>query len=284
MAAAPSPPDLLPTTPFLAHASLEAQLSELPAGWDAAKAWRELKGQLPPALRQHVRERAVDAVLEQARRLVRHAARPTRQVAVTWPATGELDVEATLERPPPWAPEDLALTRAEPRDVDAVAILDMSLSMTGEKIALLAVAAAILHMRLDTVAVVAFDTTAHVLVRAGERVGVRELVRRVLGVPAQGYTNIQGGLAAALKELHSSRRRERVGMLFSDGVANVGWDPVPVAGRFPRLHVVHLGAHHVQGARSCKDMARAGRGKLYRARSYADLPGVVRSAVRELFR
>ncbi len=284
MAAVSTPNEHLPTTPFVAHASLEAQLTELPAGWDAAKAWRQLQGQLPAALRQRVLESAIDGVLAHAKRLVRHAARPTRTLSVRWPEHGDLDVEATLDSPPPWTPTDVVLTRTEPRDVDIVAILDMSLSMTGEKIALLAVATAILHLKVENVAVVAFDTTPHLLVRAGERVSTREVVRRVLGVPAQGYTNIEGGLDAGLRELRQSRRRERVGMLFSDGVANVGWDPVPVAGRFPRLHVVHLGAHHVQGARTCRDMARAGRGKLYRARTYADLPGVVRGAVRELFR
>jgi Mg-chelatase subunit ChlD len=146
------------------------------------------------------------------------------------------------------------------------------------------VAASILRLKLEHVTVVAFDTVAHVLVRAGEDVGVREVARRVLSVPAQGYTNIEGGLDAGLEQLRRARLRERVGIVFTDGVANVGWDPVRVAGRYPRLHVVHLGEHHVQGARCCRDMARAGRGKLYRARTYGDLPQVVRGAVRELFR
>ncbi len=226
----------------------------------------------------------MDAVLTHARRLVRHAARPHRAEEVGWPEDGELDLDSTLERPRPWAPIDLRLTRLVPREVDVVAILDMSLSMTGEKIALVAVAAAILRLRLEHVAVVAFDTHPHVLVRVGEDVAPRELVRRVLSVPAQGYTNIEGGLAAALAQLRRSTRRERVGLLLTDGVANVGHDPVGAAGRMPRLHVVHVGDHHPQGARACRAMAQAGRGRLYRARTYADLPDVVRRAVRELFR
>lgn len=302
----------LPTTPFVAHSSLEAQLAELPVGWDAAKAWRQLRGQVPTSLRQRVLESAIDGVLTHAQRLLRHAARPLRTVEDGWPGVGELDLERSLEaggwtrhdvpgeRGASWGgggalrnaspsrshvvPADLRLVRPEPREVDAIVILDMSLSMTGEKIALLAVATAILHMKLEHVAVMAFDTVPHPVVAIGEHVGVREVVRRVLSVPAQGYTNLEGGLNAALTELRRSRRRERVALLFTDGVANVGWDPVPVAARFPRLHVVHLGGHHVQGARTCRDMARAGRGKLYRARTYADLPLVVRGAVRELFR
>ena len=62
-------------------------------------------------------------------------------MADAWPAEGELDLAATLENPRPWRPDDLVLSRREPRDADVVAILDMSLSMTGEKIALVAVAA-----------------------------------------------------------------------------------------------------------------------------------------------
>ena len=207
-----------------------------------------------------------------------------RSEAACWPGEGDLDLEATLERPRPWGQDDIRLQRRVPREADVVAVLDMSLSMTGEKIALVAVATAILRIKLQRVAVVAFDTVPHVLVRAGEAPSVRELVRRVLEVPAQGYTNIEGGLIAGHGELRRGRQRERVGLLFTDGVANVGWDPVRAAFRYPRLHVVHVGEHHPQGARSCLAMARAGRGRLYRARAYQDLPTVVRRAVSELFR
>lgn len=272
------------TGAFIAHESAEVNLSQIPAGWDAAKDWRRLRTTPSALLRQRTLDAAIDAILEHARRLLRHAARPVRAVESGWPAEGELDLERTLDSPRPWSPASLRVVRNQPREVDVVAILDMSLSMTGEKIALVAVAAAILRLKLEHVALVAFDTSAHRLVRVGEDVAPRELVRRVLEVPAQGYTNIEGGLEAALDELRRSRRRERVGLLFTDGVANVGWDPVPVAARFPRLHVVHLGDHHPQGARCCRDMSRAGRGRLYRARTYADLPAVVREAVRELFR
>lgn len=227
-------------------------------------------------------------ILERARQLVRHAARPMRAVESGWPAPGELDVERTLEHAGPdlaaYRPFDLRVSRREPREADVVVILDMSLSMTGEKVALVALATAILRMRLEHVAVVAFDTGAHRVVRVGEAVSLRELVRRVLEVPARGYTNIEAGLAAGLDELGHARRRERVALLFTDGCANIGADPVPTAARFPRLHVVHLGGHNPVGARNCKAMALAGRGKLFRAHTYQDLPKVVRAAVGELFR
>lgn len=257
---------------------------ELPTGWEAATQWRRLREALSGPRRLAVQRQAIDAILRRARDLVRHARRPTRREEVGWPETGDLDLESTLDRPRPWAAADLRLVRDVPLEADLVAVLDMSRSMTGEKIALVALATAILRMKLEHVAVVAFDTHPHTLVRTGESLGVRELVRRVLEVPAQGYTNIQGGLERGLEQLGRSRRRERVGLLFTDGVANVGLDPVRVAARYPRLHVVHVGPHNPVGARTCQRIAAAGRGRLYRARAYADLPEVVRRAVRELFR
>ncbi len=272
------------THPFFASQDSGLKMVELPAGWDAATSFHRLKRQLPGPMRQLVRERAVDVILKRARDLLRHASRPTHAVRDRLPSEGELDLDATLEQPRPWAPEDLVLARVEPREADVVAVLDMSLSMTGEKIALTALAAAILRLKLDNVAVVAFDTEAHILVRVGESVDPRELVRRVLEVPAQGYTNIEAGLRLALRELKRSTRRERVGILISDGIYNVGWDPVRVAATYPKLHVVQVGQEERQGTKTCTRMATAGRGRLYRAVAYEDLPRVVRTLVREVFR
>jgi Mg-chelatase subunit ChlD len=225
----------------------------------------------------------VDAVMERARRLLRHASRPLQGVKDGYPAEGELDLEATLERVRPWSAADIRVRRIEPREADVVLVLDMSLSMTGEKIALTAVAAAILKIKLEHIAVVQFDTQAHVLVRCGEGVAVRELVRRILTVPAQGYTNIEAGLEEGLRVLRAGRHRERLGIVLTDGIANMGWDPVRVAARYPRLHVVQLGNRDRHGARTCRRMAQAGRGLRYEAVIYPQLPGVMRQLVRDCF-
>lgn len=255
-----------------------------PEGWEAATQYHRLKRQLPPALRVEVRERAVRAILERAQALTRHARRPTRAVDDAWPAEGELDLDGTLEQPRPWRPADLRLHRVEPRQADVVAVLDMSLSMTGPKVALVALATAILHLRLDSLAVVHFDTRARTLLRLGETVPPEELVRRVLEVPAQGYTNIEAGLLRAERELQRATHRERVVILLSDGIANMGGDPARVAARLPRLHLVQVGGEEKIGTESCRRMAQAGRGRLWRAPRYEDLPEVVHGLVREVFR
>jgi len=165
-----------------------------------------------------------------------------------------------------------------------VAVLDMSLSMTGEKIALTALATAILSLSLDQIAVISFDTTSRKLVDLCEHVTTEELVRRVLTVPAQGYTNITAGIRAANRILRRSQRRERAAIVMTDGVANVGGSPIAVAGQIPKLHVVQVGPEEPRGAQVCRSMAGAGRGRHYRAPTYEDLPAVARRLVRECFR
>ena len=265
-----------------AHAR-QLLFDELPHGWHAAAQYHQLKRTLPDHLRRQVEARAVETIVRRARDLLRHAARPTRSVTVRFPEQGELDLEETLEQPRPWGPSDLVLRRTEPRDADVVAILDMSLSMTGEKVALTALAAAILKMRLERLAVVQFDTEARALVRLDESVPVRELVRRILTVPAQGYTNIEAGLSVGLDTLSRGRGRERVGIVMTDGIANIGGDPADIASAYPRLHVVQIGSMERQGTRTCNAIARAGRGRRYCAIIYAQLPMVVRQLVRDCF-
>lgn len=280
-------------SPFFESDAQAQELAELPAGWEAAQSLHRLKKRLSDKALRIVSERAIDAILQRAKALLRHAAHPTRLTRRSWPAEGDLDLDATLEAPrqvpqapmtAPFQPHDIVVARQEPRDADVVAILDMSLSMTGEKIALVAVAAAILRMKLESVAIVAFDTNAHVLVRLDESLPLRELVRRIIMVPAQGYTHISAGLEAGLEQLARSKRRERVGLLLSDGISNVGWDPVRVAQRFPALHVVQLGRDLPQGSKTCRDMARAGRGRRFHAPTYVALPSVVKRVIREVFR
>ena len=262
----------------------QSQQRELPEGWDAATSYHKLKRQLSPEQRTIARERAIQAILDRAYALLRHAARPTRRVEDGFPAEGELDLDATLERVRPWSPQDLRVERVQPREADVIAILDMSLSMTGPKIALTALATAILRLRLDHVAVVHFDTKAHKLVGINEPVSPRELVRRVLEVPAQGYTNIEAGLKRSWRELSRGHRRERVGILMSDGMANMGADPARAAQRFPVLHIVQVGSEEKLGTETCRRMAEAGHGRVYRAPTYEELPVVVRRLVRDVFR
>ena len=243
-----------------------ARPSRRPARWTTAAHWRsssaaapedldgwKLAGDLSAGALRHAGERAylcaqqlaAGAVLRRAARLVGPLKAATRTVRepLLEPWGGELDVEATLEnllgKPNP-EPGDLIVQRRVDRRHQVVLMVDTSLSMAGEKMALAAVAAAVLALKLRTgdLAVVSFADGARVVSRFGEEVAPAELVRRMLAVPCGGGTDIAAALEAGHAELQRGRDPGRSGLLVSDGVHTSGADPLPAAARFGPLHVL----------------------------------------------
>ena len=193
----------------------------------------------------YAQQLAAGAVLQRAGRLVGPLKAATRTVRepMLEPWAGELDVEATLEnllgKPHP-EPGDLIVQRRVDRRRQVVLMIDTSLSMAGEKMALAAVAAAVLALKLrpGDLAVVLFADGARVVSRFGEEVTPAELVRRMLAVPCGGGTDIAAALRLGHAELQRGRDPSRSGLLVSDGVCTSGDDPLPTAARFGPLHVL----------------------------------------------
>jgi MoxR-like ATPase/Mg-chelatase subunit ChlD len=214
--------------------------------------WR-LAGDLSAGALAHAGERAylcaqhlaAGAVLRRAARLVGplQAATKTVREPMLEPWGGELDVEATVEnllgKPHP-EPGDVIVQRRVDRRHQVVLMVDTSLSMAGEKMALAAVAAAVLALKLRAgdLAVVLFADGARVISRFGEEVAPAELVRRMLAVPCGGGTDIAAALRLGHAELQRGRDPSRSGLLVSDGVHTSGADPLPAAARFGPLHVL----------------------------------------------
>jgi len=252
-------------------------------------AWKKLLKAHPRRL-ERMRNRAVGAVIRRAKELLRRQSRPTEVVVSDWaPGTSaELDVEETMERATgkrDIEPEDLAVSERRDKRADLALALDCSLSMAGENLALLAVAAAVLALRADPrdLAVVAFETHAETLTRRGEAISAEDVVRRILEVPAGGFTNIEAGLTEARKALGSSRNPRRAVILVSDGKSTEGGDPRDVARHLPRLHVVHIG-RDAHGRRLSRALANLGKGAFESAPGYRALPNAMDRLSRRIFR
>jgi uncharacterized protein with von Willebrand factor type A (vWA) domain len=159
---------------------------------------------------------------------------------------------------------------------DAALLLDTSLSMSGTKLALLAVAAAVMALKLpsEDFSVISFESSARVLKKIRKTLPIDQLVIKILEVPAAGYTNIQAGLQEALKQLKRGKRPDRVAILLSDGKYTLGGDPLLVAQHFSRLHVVMLGDFNID-PKLCAAMAAAGHGRLYKAPAFETLPRIL---------
>ena len=153
-----------------------------------------------PGLRLFAERLAARAVLARAARLVgplRGATVSVREL-LREPYGGELDLETTLEnllgKPFP-EPGDWVLRRREERRHQVVLMVDTSLSMSGENMAIAAVAAAVLALKLkpEDLSVVVFEDQARAVSRLHDEVPVEELVRRMLREAVWGSNQRGGG-------------------------------------------------------------------------------------------
>ena len=274
------PPEPLPDAE--AHLLLAGKLAVEPEavdGWTVATRLSDTSFALGDRrLKAYAQRIATAAVLRRAWRLVgplRRATRPVREV-MEEPFRGELEVEATLEnvagkRFPEH--DDWIVERREDTEQQLVLMMDASLSMAGENLAIAAVAAAVLalKMRPEDLSVVVFESVARVVSRLEERDDPEQIVTRLLSEPARGYTNIEAGLRLGGREIGRGRNPRKAGLLITDGVSTAGGDPVPAADAFPRLHVL-LTEDYKMDPELCERLASIGRGEVFRVRHHAELP------------
>ncbi len=157
----------------------------------------------------------------------------------------------------------------------AVLMIDASGSMQGESLSMAAASAASLAMNLDyrdEYSIVLFSEKAHVLKRMEQSLHLDQVICNLLNMLPEGRTNIGLGLSVGLKEIERSRVEQRMGILLTDGWQNVGQDPLGLAGRFPKLHVISLPGGNPELA---ERIARAGRGRYIALREMLNVPTAV---------
>jgi Mg-chelatase subunit ChlD len=229
-------------------------------------------------LQIHAEKLAARAVLRRAADLVGPIRGATERVRETLrdPFTGELDLERTLEniggKELPDA-EDWVVERRQERRQQVVLMVDTSLSMSGENMAMAAVAAAVLALKLHPgdLSVVVFEDKARAVSHLEEEDPPALIVERMFEQPVRGYTNIEAALRVGLDELARGRNPRKAGLLVTDGVSTAGGDPLPLAARFNRLFVM-LTEDYKMNPGLCRQMADLGHGDVFPVSSFAQLP------------
>lgn len=233
-----------------------------------------------PDLRELARRLAREIVVREARQSV--AGRSGRGRLVSVPYAGhvaELDLDRSLERllsTPHPADEDLYVLDRHHHRRAYTLILDASGSMKGPALfhAALALATFAIRVAPDPFAIVAFRGEVSVLKRLHEDVPLDTLLDRTLSLPGQGLTDVGLGLQAGLGELEGADARERVGLLFSDGMQTVGEPAEPIAAAFPLLHVVATGRGEESRSR-CRRLADFSGGRCAVIETAAGIPAAV---------
>ena len=243
-----------------------------------------------PDLRFYAEKLAAQAVLQKAAKLVgpMRAATHTVREPLREPYAGELDVETTLDnilgKPYP-EPGDWVSSHREERRHEVVLMVDTSLSMQGENMAIAAVAAAVLALKLrpEDLAIVAFEEHASSITSLGVKDYPPEVVRRMLDQPVRGYTNIEEALELGAEEIERGRNPRRAGLLITDGVATAGGDPRPLAHRFPKLFVL-LTEDYKMNPELCRELADSAHGDVFPVRSFRHLPSRLLTVANRLLR
>lgn len=256
---------------------MKAIQGEFKDGWDVAVRYHGLKtlSVIPESEKQRLRAVATRSVLAQAQKVVGHFHRKKIVKSFPWARMpeGELDLETTLDaqlgsgRNRPSA-DDVWVTKREVRDIQAILMLDTSLSMAGLKHTLMAVGVATLILQLGSsnVRMVIFNSAAHRL-RPAARTPFGQ-IEALLEEPDTGFTNMEAAMRAAMR-LHSPRCRY---VMITDGRPTAGQDPVTWAARLRPLDVISIGEDVTEVAQK---VALAGQGKHRPVEDVYDLPKVL---------
>ena len=170
-----------------------------------------------------------------------------RMVSRAGAATGDLDLDRTLERAggQPRRAEDLVTREWRSAERAACLLLDHSGSMRGRGLALAAVAAASVALAAEgraSCSVVAFNNDAIVLKAQGRRRAPERLVSDILSLRPGGTTDLGLAFRAAATQLARADAPERVAIVMSDCLATTGGDPLAALSGIDRLHVLGTSA------------------------------------------
>lgn len=251
--------------------------------WRVSKLYYLVRRDIKETLRPVFRRLACHAVLHSALRITGRGLRGELRKPVNYrPGLAEFDFEATLECFLEGSGNFLryddivGIERREKRKA-GVLILDSSGSMFGEKITVAALTSAVVahSMRYDDYAIIVFSDKPRVIRGARTKSNTDELIDLILDLAPAGFTNISDALEEGLMELQKLSGRDKWGVIITDGEYNLGPNPVGVASKFPRLHVIEIPGAGPRGNKICQEMAKAGGGHWVRVHSFEEIPRVL---------
>lgn len=258
-------------------------------GWAIAQNYSALRMQLKDhTLLELAKRIAIKATIRRVLQLLGPVSIPTHisRGEFRLGDDAEIDVEATIEEMVERGhvpPDQIVVERREPRRLSVAMMLDASLSMTGDKLAMATAAIAVLAFRLKTVdyILITFNDRPSVLKRLDQAKNLDDMLCDLLEARAGGYTNIEGALRKGHEELLLSETRNKVGIVITDGNYTVGDNPAKAASSYRRLFVIMTESHDCQPV-TCEDMAKSGGGHMYSVSSFDEIPRVLYTVLRKV--
>ena len=266
------------------HIKLPVEDKEL--GWLIAQKYPYIRSRLDEKQRKAIKEIAIRAILRRALNTLGPTKRSAKLKRETYRfGADEIDLESTLDQilgKEEYQVEDIIVQTREKKKLAGTLMVDTSLSMAGEKLAVASVGASMLALELkdDNYAVVTFESRARVLKAMRERKDAQSVIEELLETPATGDTNMEDGLRVGLIELQKVAAGERLGIMITDGQCTGGFHPEKVAAKYPKLCVMMIESP-VSNPGTCALLANLGKGKFYRVKDYYEVPRAIHNLLRE---
>jgi MoxR-like ATPase len=197
------------------------------------------------------------------------------------PSLEEFDLEQTLENKLGkncLDYQDIVSIERQRKKSAISLILDTSNSMQREKIITAALVVGVLayKFRDDHYSVITFKEKAEVVKPITEDLDMEKMIDRMLDLKPGGLTNIREALEKGLEELNKLCLHERVGILITDGWATVGGDPMNIADKYPKLHVLQVPLGIGGGdSETCMNLAKVGKGNYSYVHNFYQLPRAI---------
>ncbi len=258
-------------------------------GWSIAQHYTDIKRQLKDRRLLQVAKRiAVRAIIYRTIQLLGPTRRRMEQVRGPYAPgqKGEIDIEMTVEEmlgKTEIEASDLIIESKVPRKMACIMMIDASLSMSGDKMAMATASLGVLAYKLKSIdySIIVFDSVARVMKQLDQKVAVETLVSDLLDVPVMGFTNIEDALRTGIRELNSAVVKDKVGIMITDGNYTAGKDPRELATQYPRLFIVMIKSHDSK-PELCEEMAALGKGKVLAVDTFEEIPHVLRDLLRDL--
>jgi len=258
-------------------------------GWSIAQHYTQIKRQLKDkTLLPMAKKIAVKAIIYKTLQLLGPTRRRMEQVREPYAPgqKGEIDVEMTAEEllgKRDIDASDLIIESKVPKKAACILMLDASLSMSGDKLALATASLGALAYKLKSVdySVVVFDNIARVMKQIDQKVAVESLVGDLLDIPAMGLTNVEDALKKGIQQLNHTTAKDKVGIVITDGNYTAGKDPRQLAAQYPKLFVIMVKSHD-SNPELCEQMAALGKGKFVAVDTFEEVPRVLRNLLRDL--
>ena len=243
LAASPGFADVSPQVGELDEAAFDDLLGDSPD--DALSLLAKLTGAADAELRLLARRLAGRVLLRLARAGRSETRGIGRLVGAPLDAGRDLDVDASIETLASAAPgrrmsaSELRATRWARPSAALSLVIDRSGSMSGDRLASAALAAAAVALRSeDDFSVLAFSSDVLVLKAQETPRQIDDVVDDVLALRGHGATDVELALREALSQVARSRSSRSVVVLLSDCRSTAGTDPRGVARSMERLIVV----------------------------------------------